>query len=230
MGPKHVCLFDIDGTLISSGGAGKSALVAALASEFGIEQVHDVVDFRGRTDRAIVTELLHCHNLGSCADAERRLREGYLRHLPEHLKQSAGCVLPGVAELLATLRRRSDVAVGLLTGNIREGARIKLGHFGLFDHFTFGGFGDRHLDRDDVAREALAEVRARFNGTVAAERIWVIGDTPLDIRCARAIGARAVAVVTGWHEREELEIHEPDLLLSDLREVHPLLRCWDNHG
>src|SRR5436305_1113131 len=77
-----------------------------------------------------------------------------------------------------------------------------------------------------AAREALAEVRARFNGTVAAERIWVIGDTPLDIRCARAIGAKAVAVVTGWHERAELEAHEPDLLLMDLQDSHPLLRCW----
>jgi phosphoglycolate phosphatase-like HAD superfamily hydrolase len=227
MGPKHVVLFDIDGTLISSGGAGKAALEAALASEFGIERISDAVDLRGRTDRAIVAELLRCHALSACAETERRLREAYLRHLPEHLKQRGGCVLPGVAELLATLRQRADVALGLLTGNIREGARIKLGHYGLFEHFAFGGFGDHHLDRDDVAREALAEVKARFNGIVAAERIWVIGDTPLDIRCARAIGARAVAVGTGWHARAELEEHAPDLLLLDLQDPHPLLRCWD---
>jgi len=227
MGPQHVCLFDIDGTLISSAGAGKAALEAALASEFGIDRLSDTIDLRGRTDRAIVAELIRCHALHECEDTERRLLEAYLRHLPEHLQQRRGCVLPGIVALLAHLQQRPDVAVGLLTGNIREGARIKLGHFGLFDHFAFGGFGDRHLDRDDVAREALAEVRARFDGTAAAERIWVIGDTPLDIRCARAIGARAVAVVTGWHTRAELEAHAPDLLLSDLQDPHPLLKCWD---
>jgi phosphoglycolate phosphatase len=126
--------------------------------------------------------------------------------------------------LLRQLHGRRDVALGLLTGNIRAGARIKLGHFGLFDYFAFGGFGDHHLDRDDVAREALAEVKARFDGTVAPERIWVVGDTPLDIRCARAIGARAVAVTTGWHSRAELEPHGPDLLLDDLSDPTPLLR------
>ena len=224
MDPKHVCLFDIDGTLIHSGGAGKSALEAALTSEFGIDGLSDAIDLRGRTDQAIVAELIRCHALHDCADTSRRLLEAYLGHLPAHLKQRGGCVLPGIVELLAELRQRSDVALGLLTGNIRAGARIKLGHFGLFDHFAFGGFGDHHLDRDDVAREALAEVKARFNGTVAAEYIWVIGDTPLDIRCARAIGARAVAVVTGWHTREELEAHAPDLLFADLRDSAIFLR------
>jgi phosphoglycolate phosphatase-like HAD superfamily hydrolase len=227
MGPKYVCLFDIDGTLISSGGAGKAALVAALASEFGVPRVSDAIDLRGRTDRAIVAELMLGHGLDGCPESCRRLTEAYLRHLPECLRRSPGRVLPGVAELLLRLAGRGDVALGLLTGNIREGARIKLGHFGLFDHFAFGGFGDHHHDRDDVAREALAEVKARFDGTVTPERIWVVGDTPLDVRCARAIGARAVAVVTGWHTREELAASEPDLLVTDLSDPELLLREWD---
>jgi phosphoglycolate phosphatase-like HAD superfamily hydrolase len=117
------------------------------------------------------------------------------------------------------------VAVGLLTGNIRAGARVKLGHFGLFDYFAFGGFGDIHHDRDEVAREALAETHRHLGRTVPGERIWVVGDTPLDIRCARAIGARAVAVVTGWHPREELAACSPDLLLNDLSEAKALLAC-----
>jgi phosphoglycolate phosphatase-like HAD superfamily hydrolase len=114
-----------------------------------------------------------------------------------------------------------------LTGNLRAGARAKLEHYGLFHHFAFGGYGDDHFDRDDVAREAWAEVQQRFRGTVSAERVWVVGDTPLDVRCARAIGAKAVAVATGWHAHEELAATQPDLLLPDLSDPTPLLGFWD---
>src|SRR5205807_10014890 len=102
-------------------------------------------------------------------------------------------------------------------------ARLKLGHFGLFNFFGFGGFGDQHWERDDVAREALAAVREQFGPRVAAENIWVIGDTPLDISCARAIGARVAAVATGWHSLDELAACKPDLLLADLSDAGPFL-------
>jgi phosphoglycolate phosphatase-like HAD superfamily hydrolase len=102
-----------------------------------------------------------------------------------------------------------------LTGNVRDGARLKLGHYRLDHYFAFGGYGDCHLDRDDVAREALAAVHHHCNGTACLERIWVIGDTPLDIRCARAIGVRVAAVATGLHPLEELAAERPDLLLPD---------------
>ena len=220
----HVCLFDIDGTLIASGGAGKAALEAALAEEFGVPHILDKLQLSGRTDRAIIADLFRMHVIDDTPQNHERLREVYLRHLPRYLH--AGRVLPGIAELLAHLAGRPDVALGLLTGNVRAGAKVKLGHFGLYDYFAFGGFGDHHLDRDDVAHEAWAEVRRRFNGSVQPERIWVIGDTPLDIRCARAIGAQAVAVATGWHSMAELAEHRPDLLLADLADPAPLLsRC-----
>jgi phosphoglycolate phosphatase-like HAD superfamily hydrolase len=135
-------------------------------------------------------------------------------------------VLPGIEAFLNTLAGRDDVAVGLLTGNLRAGARLKLGHYGLFDHFAFGGFGDHHWERDDVAREALAAVQAHLNGRARTERIWVIGDTPLDVQCARAIGANVAAVATGWHSREELAAAKPDLLLTDLSDPAPLLERW----
>ncbi len=226
MRPKHVCLFDIDGTLIASGGAGKAALEAALTSEFGVTNIAEPVDLRGRTDRAIVAELIGCCGLDPSPETCRRLIDAYLRHLPEYMRKGAGRVLPGIANLLKLLDGHGAVALGLLTGNIRAGAEIKLGHFGLFDYFAFGGFGDDHHDRDDVAREALAEVRARFDGTMTPDRIWVIGDTPLDVRCARAIGAKAVAVTTGWHTREELEASAPDLLVTDLSDPTSLLSLW----
>jgi phosphoglycolate phosphatase-like HAD superfamily hydrolase len=226
----HVCLFDIDGTLIASGGAGKAALEAALADEFGITQLIEKLQLSGRTDRAIVADLFRMHVIDDTPGNRERLVAAYLRHLPASLRRCSGRVLPGIAPLLQQLAGRGDVAVGLLTGNLRAGARVKLGHFGLFDYFAFGGYGDDHLDRDDVARAALAEVRRRLNGTVDLGRLWVVGDTPLDIACARAIGARVAAVATGWHSREELAGHAPDLLLPDLADPTPLLARWESRG
>jgi phosphoglycolate phosphatase-like HAD superfamily hydrolase len=154
------------------------------------------------------------------------LLNGYLRRLPTYLARHQGRILPGIAELLKQLSPRTDVAVGLLTGNVRDGARLKLGHYGLYEHFAFGGFGDHHMDRDDVAREAL-EVACRHLGCwVNRDCSWVIGDTPLDIRCARAIGVRVAAVATGWHSREQLAAEKPDLLFDDLADPTPLLHCW----
>jgi phosphoglycolate phosphatase len=221
----HVCLFDIDGTLISSGGAGKAALERALAAEFGVTHSIEKLQLSGRSDRAIMLDLFRLHAIDDRPDDWQRLTAAYLRHLPDCLASHNGRILPGITALLDELRRR-NIPVGLLTGNIRAGAKVKLGHFGLYDHFAFGGFGDHHLDRDDIARDALAEVQARWNGQHSPERIWVIGDTPLDIRCARAIGAKAAAVATGWHSMDELAAHEPDLLLTDLSDATALLeRC-----
>jgi phosphoglycolate phosphatase-like HAD superfamily hydrolase len=218
----HVFLFDIDGTLVSSGGAGKAAIEEALAEEFGVA-VRGEVPYSGRTDRAIARDLLHLHGLEDSPENRRRLVAAYLHRLPASLSRHTGRVLPGIAALLEHLSERDETAVGLLTGNLREGARLKLGHFGLHHHFGFGGYGDEHLDRDEVAREALAATRAHLNGQVCLERTWVIGDTPLDVRCARAIGVRVAAVATGWHTLAELEAAKPDLLLGDLSDAAPLL-------
>jgi phosphoglycolate phosphatase-like HAD superfamily hydrolase len=223
----RVYLFDIDGTLVSTGGAGKAAIETALLAEFGLSSLRGQVPYSGRTDRAIARDLFHLHAIEDAPRNWDRLREGYLQRLPNCLTRHPGRVLPGIAELLVHLRGRCDVAVGLLTGNVRDGARLKLGHFDLCHHFTFGGFGDRHFDRDDVAREALAAVHTHCSGPARVEEIWVIGDTPLDVRCARSIGARALAVATGIHRREELEAARPDLLLSDLSDPGPLLDLLD---
>jgi phosphoglycolate phosphatase-like HAD superfamily hydrolase len=111
-----------------------------------------------------------------------------------------------------------------LTGNIRDGARIKLSHYGLYHYFRLGGFGDEHHDRDDVAREVLRELQGALADVLDLDRVWVIGDTPFDVQCARAIGARAAAVATGWHTRDELAPSEPDLLFEDLSDAAPLLK------
>ena len=218
----HVILFDIDGTLVHTGGAGKAALQDALAVEFQIDAAYDV-PIHGHTDRGIARSLFRAHGLDDSQENWDRFRAAYLRVLPDHLPRCTGRVLPGVTELLDLLSERGDVAVGLLTGNVQEGARIKLGYYGLMHHFRFGGFGDVHYERNDVAREALAVVHAFSNGRAAPERIWVIGDTPLDVSCARHIGARCVAVVTGNHTLEELTAAQPDLLLNDLSDPASLL-------
>jgi phosphoglycolate phosphatase len=216
------CLFDIDGTLLASGGAGKAALELAFTEIFGVA-LRVQIPYSGRTDRAIARDLLRAHDIDDSLENWQRLLAGYLERLPASLNRHHGRVLPGILGVLAALQKRSDVAIGLLTGNVRAGARVKLGHFGLYEHFAFGGFGDHHFDRDDVAREALAAVQAHVGVQAMPERIWVIGDTPLDVRCARAIGANVVAVATGIHSLEQLQAERPDLALSDLANPAPFL-------
>ena len=220
-----ICLFDIDGTLLASGGAGKAALESAFTEEFHVE-LRAKVPYSGRTDRAIVRDLLRLHDVEETPATLERLLQGYLRRLPDCLRSHRGCVLPGIQQLLDHLRTRKQCAVGLLTGNVRAGAKAKLGHFQLETHFRFGGFGDHHFDRDDVAREALAEVHREIGPQVQPEQIWVIGDTPLDVKCARAIGAKVAAVATGVHSFEELQASKPDVALRDLGDPEPLLRQW----
>jgi phosphoglycolate phosphatase len=221
-----ILLFDIDGTLVRTGGAGKAAMEAALQSAFQIREINDTVPYSGRTDRDIGRELLSVHGIDATPENQRRLTDTYLDHLPAYLHKKGGDVCPGVEAILKTAHRRDGVLLGLLTGNIRRGAATKLGHFGLWDYFSFGGFGDDHYDRDDVARSALNAVGTHTGRAVDPTDVWVIGDTPLDVRCARAVGAKAVAVATGWHDLEELAGCKPDVLLRDLSEATELMRAW----
>jgi phosphoglycolate phosphatase-like HAD superfamily hydrolase len=207
----HLCLFDIDGTLIHTGGAGKAALFEALRTAFGIAEPVGSLDI----------DLFDSHGIDDLPEHRRRFHDEYLQHLPACMSARRGRVLPGVTHLLARLRDRSDIRLALLTGNTRAGAEIKLRHFGLRDFFDFGtgGFGDEHLDRDDVARAAIFELSDRGNFESKNCRVWVIGDTPADVRCARAIGATALAVATGDSPAEELAAASPDHLVADLSDV-----------
>jgi phosphoglycolate phosphatase-like HAD superfamily hydrolase len=218
----QVLLFDIDGTLLHTGGAGGVALREAFSALFGIHSPGDVL-FSGRTDRAIGRDMFTLHDIDDTDGNWEQLRQEYLARLGHSLASCRGRVLPGINPLLAHLSQRDDVAVGLLTGNLREGARMKLAHYQLDQHFSFGGYGDKHLDRNHVAESALEDARRHLNGRFGAPSIWVIGDTPMDIRCARWIRARVLAVATGSHPREELADHRPDVLLDDLSDVDQVL-------
>ena len=220
-----ICLFDIDGTLLSSGGAGKAALESAFTEDFGVALRHHI-PYSGRTDRAIMRDLFRLHDLEDTPARVEKLLAGYLSRLPNSLNVRDGRVLPGILGLLDWMRTAGTYSIGLLTGNVRAGAKVKLGHYGLFEHLAFGGFGDNHFDRDDVAREALAVIRQEIDSVVSADQIWVIGDTPLDVQCARAIGARVAAVATGMHSVEQLAASKPDIVLADLSDPSPLIDCW----
>jgi phosphoglycolate phosphatase-like HAD superfamily hydrolase len=221
-----IILFDIDGTLVRTGGAGKAAMEAALRGAFGVAEIRDKVPYSGRTDRAIGHDLLAVHGIDPTPANQQALQAAYLAQLPTSLGTHGGVVCPGVAAVLAALSAQPGTVLGLLTGNVRAGAQRKLGHFGLWDYFACGGFGDEHYDRDDVARAALADVRAHVGRDVDPADVWVVGDTPLDVRCARAIGARAIAVATGWHPHAELSACEPDFLFADLSDHPRVLAVW----
>jgi phosphoglycolate phosphatase len=221
-----VCLFDIDGTLVSTGGAGRAAFEGALVEDFALGTLRGNVQMSGCTDRGIAGDLFRVHDVEDSPENWQKLRTRYLGRLPNALAERPGRVLPGVLTLLDELDRLPHVTLGLLTGNIAEGARVKLSHFDLFHRFKFGAFGDVQRDRDGVAREALTLVRQRVGPDHPADRIWIIGDTPLDVQCARAIGAKAVAVATGIHSVDDLAPSVPDFLVADLRQVAELMEIW----
>jgi len=223
----HIFLFDIDGTLINTGGAGGAALLEAFGELFGVEATGGV-QFSGRTDRAIGKDLFELHGVENSEANWARLRQEYLTRLANFLPQRRGSVLPGIEPLLKKLSQLERVALGLLTGNLRDGARLKLEHFRLFHHFAFGGYGDDHCDRNQVAESALAAAQDHVRDNVVVDQLWVIGDTPLDIRCARWIQARVLAVATGTHPREELAEYEPDVLLDDLSDSDHVLSLIHN--
>jgi phosphoglycolate phosphatase len=222
-----VVLFDIDGTLILTGGAGNKAFAKTFADVFGVPQISSNVSFAGRSDKAISHELFRAHGIAETPENWATFQREYLVRLGPTLASLAGEVLPGVVELVEKLQALDGVDIGLLTGNIRAGAEQKLTHYGLWRYFEFGGFGDRQTERAEIAREAVAAARERWSAKSQAnggpDRIVVIGDTEHDIRCARAVGAYAVAAPTGHTPSEVLAKENPDLLVNTLEDHAAIL-------
>lgn len=226
----HVCLFDIDGTLLNTGGAGQAAMEAAIVEQFGEREPITGISYAGRTDHGIIQDIFAFYGEQLTDEIRSAFIAAYLRNLPRELANRSGLVLPGVVELLTHLHARDDVTLGLLTGNLLDGARLKLSSHGLEGYFDFalGAYGDHHSDRDDVARAAweILTERDGASGRLSADRVWVIGDTPADIRCARAIGARVLAVATGIYSRQTLEESQPDCLVDDFSDAEAVLDTW----
>lgn len=225
-------LFDIDGTLLRSAGVGRRAMEAALVEVFG-STGHTEYRYDGKTDRQIVRELMRGEGW-SDAEIDTRLpavEEHYLDRLVVELAACNGAVhlLPGVAALLDALDARENRVYGLLTGNLLHGAARKLAAAGVaFERFRVGAFGSDHEDRRQLPGVAQARARERLGLTVAGEAVVIVGDTPADIDCGRAIGARAIAVATGHFPVDELRRHGPAAVLQDLGDLDAALRAIDD--
>jgi phosphoglycolate phosphatase-like HAD superfamily hydrolase len=218
----RLVLFDIDGTLVTARGAGRQALSRALQRVYGTAGPIEAYDFRGRTDLGIVLDLM-----GAAGLPEPDIRAAldacfaaYVQELDALIGAGARVeVMPGAGEVVRALSARDDVVVGLLTGNIEAGARVKLRPTGLWPHFRIGAWGSDDADRRRLPPLARRRARAVTGRDFPSERVTIIGDTPHDVDCARACGAVAVAVATGHHRAEELAGCRPDLLFADLSDV-----------
>ncbi len=218
---RIIALFDIDGTLLRAGGAGRRAVELALSEvldELDEEVSLHAVEFAGRTDPWIVRAALMQYGVAADDDLIHDVLRRYVAHLPGELQRaSAFEVLPGVLSLLSELSDRDDVVLGLGTGNTEPAAYAKLARGGLDSFFAFGGFGSDHADRPELLRTALRRGLARTGAKMGDARVVVIGDTPHDVAAAEAIGAHCVAVSTGGYEASTLQAAGAPVVVSDLR-------------
>jgi phosphoglycolate phosphatase len=220
---KRLLLFDIDGTLIHSGGAGIHALKSALTERFGItDDLHDI-EIAGMTDSGIVVSILNKHKILATNENVSAFLDSYVHFLSLELPRRVGKLLPGVLELLKKLKSRPHLVLALLTGNVSRGAQLKLEHYGVWHFFEFGAFADDHHDRNRLGTVARARAKEKHGRQFSASEIDVIGDTPRDIACGKAFGARTIAVATGTWSRDRLAKYDPDFLIDDLSDVEGII-------
>ena len=220
-----VLFWDIDGTLLTTARAGVFAWEDAVRELTGRE--FELVSMRiaGLTDFQIAQRTFQTLGVEADETLLRRFVDRYGELLPSSLPRKQGTVMPNVFEILERLHARPDVRSYLLTGNTRAGARAKLTHYNLLQYFPNGAFAEDTGDRGSIARRALS--LARLDGDVDEKRIFVIGDTPHDVECARAIDARTIAVATGGYTLDELEAHQPWRVLPELPGVEEFEKLID---
>jgi phosphoglycolate phosphatase-like HAD superfamily hydrolase len=220
---KRLLLFDIDGTLIHSGGAGVHALKSAFTERFDIiDDLHDI-EIAGMTDSGIVVSILNKHKIPATNENVSAFLDSYVHFLSLELPRRVGNLLPGVLELLEKLKSRPHLVLALLTGNVSRGAQLKLEHYGVWHFFEFGAFADDHHDRNRLGTVARARAKEKHGRRFSASEIDVIGDTPRDIACGKAFGARTIAVATGTWSRDRLAKYRPDFLIDDLSDVEGII-------
>lgn len=224
-------LFDIDGTLVVTGGAGQRAMNRAFKDVFGIPDAFKHVELAGRTDTSILGDAFDRQRMTAGPAETRAFRERYLVCLREEVPRPGKNkrVLPGITPLLDALAPERHVFLGLLTGNFADAAEVKLGHFDLWRYFRCGAFGEDAHDRNHLVPVALG--RARDHGLprhVEPEHVVVIGDTPRDVACAHAHGARVIAVATGQYDRAALEQAGADVVFDDFSETDAVLRALNS--
>jgi phosphoglycolate phosphatase len=218
-----VLLFDIDGTLVLTGGAGGRAMTRAFEDLYGVPNGFEGVPFNGRTDAWILAHAAAAHGIDD--DALSRFKPLYLDYLADelHTPGPRKGVMPGVAPLLEALADRGHMFLALLTGNFERGAQLKLEHFDLWRYFACGAFGDTTQERNGLLPQALARVTGCGFPQVAPSDIVIIGDTPLDVGVAISGGARSIAVATGGHTTDELRASGADVVFEDLSDLDAVL-------
>lgn len=224
-------LFDIDGTLVLTGRAGLRAMNRACEDVIGHPDALEGIAVAGRTDWIILHDALHA--IGRDLDEElfARLRDAYVIHLREEIElpgEGAKAVMPGIRELLDQLSARPDVFLALLTGNFEESARIKLEYFDLWRYFRCGAFGGDAADRNALVPFALERARSCGMEAIEAAAVFVVGDTPHDVACARVVGAVPVGVATGTFTVQALRDSGADIVFADLSDTSAFLKVIDS--
>jgi phosphoglycolate phosphatase len=221
---RTLILWDIDGTIIVSHGAGVRAMERGFTERFGRPCDLSKIDWAGRTDSWITSEVLRHNNLPATPENIQAYLEAYLSLLPIELANGQqGQVLPGVLELLETLHHHPHIAQGLLTGNLQRGAQFKLTHYKVWHYFEFGAFADDSPRRNDLGPHALRRAGAHHGVEFAPDSTFIIGDTPHDIECGKVIGAKTIAVATGNYSLEELQSHAPTTAFANLSDTAAFL-------
>jgi phosphoglycolate phosphatase len=222
-------LFDVDGTLLLTGGAGSRAMTRAFEEVFLVQNAFEGIAMAGRTDPLIVADAFGRARLHPAADQISRFREQYRAYLLEELKvpNPQKRMMPGVRPLLDALRGRQDVVLGLLTGNYSDTARVKVGHFGLWEFFLIGAFGEDAGDRNRLVPVAVDRARTAGVPPIRARDVLVVGDTPLDVECALTAEARPIGVATGGFGAEALRESGAEAVFDDLSNADEFLRLLD---
>ena len=223
---SRLLLFDIDGTLVLTGGAGKRAMTRAFEELFGVPEALASISLAGRTDEFIFARALELAGVTSSEAQAREFRARYVARLQEEIQHPGDGhhgPLPGVEPLLEVFDAMPDVHLALLTGNYRDGARIKLDRFGLWERFAWGAFGDDAADRNALVPIALSRAAARAVPVPAPDHVVVIGDTRYDVECAKAGGVRAIGVATGSTPADVLRAAGADLVVDDLTAMDTVL-------
>ena len=223
MPAKRLLLFDIDGTLVNTGGAGVESLKATVRNRFRAGDDLRDIEIAGKTDRAIIRDILRKYGVDPTEEKITSFAREYIDGLPLCLSRTRGRVLPGIQQLLERLKAQPHIVLALLTGNLQEGARLKLQHYGLWDFFEFGAFADDHHDRNELGAFARKRAHLKHGHDFDAADIDVIGDTNHDIACGKAFGARTIAVATGSWSRERLQGCRPDFLFDNLADTEEVI-------
>lgn len=224
---KRYLLFDIDGTLVKCMSAGKDSIKRAFEELFHIQDAKVDIDYAGGTDGSLCIELFALNKIEVNPHNLSLFKQGYEQHLEKELKQGRSRLLPGVSELLGRLSDDPRYELGILTGNIQGTALLKLKAHRIDPFFHFGGYGDHAKSRSDIARIAKLSAEKFAGGNLSSNQLIVLGDTPKDVKCSRAIGAFSVGVCTGFSSRQEIEKEKPHILLEDFRDTDLVLESLD---